>query len=273
MRRTNINTLSGTAMPHTVSIIGSGNVATHMARALHAVGYDIRQVFSLHYDHAARLARQVEAMPVDQVSQLDPTADVYLLAVTDDAIYDLASALRPMAASHANHPLFLHTSGSTPADVLSPLSSSYGVVWSPQTFVRNQQMDYSQLPLCIEGSSPEVTAAIEQFFSSVSTHLFHLDSQQRRWAHLAAVMISNFGNAVNALAQEVTTTHGIDFSMLRPLAEATVEKMNQGPLWPQQTGPAIRRDQKTIEAQRQLLADQPQLLQLYNLLTDIIQQH
>lgn len=260
-------------MPRTVSIIGSGNVATHLAHALHAVGCNIRQVFSLHLDHAARLARQVEAMPVDQASQLDSTADVYLLAVTDDALYDLASSLRPIVASRADQPLFLHTSGSTPADVLSPLSSRYGVVWSPQTFVRNQQMDYSQLPLCIEGSSPEVTAAIEQLFSPVSTHLFHLDTQQRRWAHLAAVMVNNFGNAVNALAQEVVTAHGIDFSMLRPLAEATVEKMNQGPLWPQQTGPAIRRDQKTIEAQRQLLADKPQLLQLYNLLTDIIQQH
>ena len=47
--------------------------------------------------------------------------------------------------------------------------------------------------------------------------------------------------------------------------------MDYGPLWAQQTGPARRRDQKTIDTQRRLLADQPQLLQLYDLLTNIIQ--
>ena len=211
------------------------------------------------------MASRVGAQPINKSSLLDDKSDVYLLAVNDDALYDLALDLRLPNA------LVLHTSGSTPATVLKPISRRY--VWSPQTFVRDLAMDYSRLPLCIEGSNAKVESDIEQLFSSVSNHIYHLDFEQRRWAHLAAVMVSNFGNAINALAQEALEQHGIDFSILRPLAEGTVRKMDYGPLWPQQTGPARRHDQKTLDAQRRLLATDPHLLQLYDMMTEIIQSH
>ena len=257
--------------PFSLSIIGSGNVATHLALALHQAGHIIRQVFSREFDHAALLASRVKAQPINRIVLLDDLSDVYLLAVNDDALYDLALDLSDNNNPSLRSKLIIHTSGSTPATVLKPISRNFGVVWSPQTFVRDIAMDYSRLPLCIEGSSPKVEKEIEQLFSSVSPQIFHLDFEQRRWAHLAAVMVNNFGNAINALAQETLEQHGIDFSIMRPLAEGTVRKMDYGPLWPQQTGPARRHDQKTIDAQRRLLADNPQLLQLYDLLTEIIQ--
>lgn len=256
MKKTNINS---------ISIVGSGNVATHLALALHNSGLTVRQVLSREFDHAAALASRIGAQPINKTSLLDDQSDVYLLAVNDDALYDLALDLRLPAA------LVLHTSGCTPSTVLKPVSRRYGVVWSPQTFMRDIAMDYSRLPLCIEGSTPRVEEEIEALFSRLTTHISRLDYEQRRWAHLAAVMVNNFGNAINALAQETLEQHGIDFSILRPLAEGTVRKMDYGPLWPQQTGPARRRDQKTLDAQRRLLADNPQLLQLYDLMTEIIQ--
>ena len=271
MKKTNINnparylTSEKNGMGKTISIIGAGNVATHLALALHNTGCSIRQVLTRDFDHAALLASRVGAQPINKTSLLDNQSDVYLLAVNDDALYDLALDL------HLTDALVLHTSGSTPATVLKPVSHRYGVVWSPQTFVRDIAMDYDHLPLCIEGSSPKTLEEIESLFSPVSTNIHHLDYDQRRWAHLAAVMVNNFGNAINALAQETLEQHGIDFSIMRPLAEGTVRKMDYGPLWPQQTGPARRHDQKTLDTQRRLLADNSQLLQLYDLLTEIIQ--
>lgn len=250
---------------HTVTVIGSGNVATHLSWALLAAGYKISQVLSRNKGHALRLASQVGAQPLDRVSELDPHSDVYLLAVNDDALYDLAAQLRLPEG------LVVHTSGSTPASVLAPISPTYGVVWSPQTFVRDIPMQYSHLPLCIEGNSSYTVEAIEALFSPVSDNLHRLNWEQRRWAHLAAVVVNNFGNAINALAQEITTQHGIDFSILRPLMEGTLHKADHGSLWPQQTGPARRHDQKTLDAQRALLANDEQLLQLYDLMTEIIQ--
>lgn len=249
-----------------VTFIGSGNVATHLALALHSTGVTIRQVLSREYDHAALLASRVGAQPIDRADRLKPSADAYILAVNDDALYDLDLDLRLPDA------LVLHTSGSTPMEVLRHISPRHGVVWSPQTFVRDFAMDYSRLPLCIEADSPQSEQAIADLFSPVTAHIHRLDFEQRRWAHLAAVMVSNFGNAINALAQDLMQQRGLDFGMLQPLAEGTVKKINHGPLWPQQTGPAARHDEKTLDAQRRLLANEPQLLKLYNLLTDIIQQ-
>lgn len=241
-------------------------MATHFALAFHAAGIRIRQVLSREYDHAALLASRVGAQPINTPSLLNETAGAYILAVNDDALYDLALDLR------LPDKLVVHTSGSTPMEVLKPISLHHGVVWSPQTFVRDLSLDYSSLPLCIEGDSADTEVTLTELFSTISPHIHRLDFQQRRWAHLAAVMVSNFGNAINALAQDLMEHHGLDFGMLQPLAEATAKKIGYGPLWPQQTGPAARHDNRTLDAQRRLLADQPQMLELYNLLTDIIQQ-
>ena len=248
-----------------ISIVGSGNVATHLALALHAAGCTVHQVLSRSFEHAQMLARRVDAQPIDRWQRLDEDADVYLLAVTDDALYDLALDLRLPSA------LVLHTSGSTSLSVLKPISRRHGVVWSPQTFVRDIAMDYRRLPLCIEGSSPEVEVEMEGLMSLISPCIYHLDHEQRRQAHLAAVWVSNFVNALNATAQDLMARNGLDFDMLRPLAEQTLRKWDYGNLWLQQTGPAIRHDEKTLNAQRRLLLNQPQLLALYDQLTELIQ--
>lgn len=249
----------------TITIIGSGNVATHLAKALHTAGHQILQIWSREYDHAEALANQVFAEPIDRRNLLYPTADVYILAVTDDALFDLALDLRLRDA------LVLHTAGSVSLRVLQPISRKNGVIWSPQTFIRDIPMDYSQLPFCIEGSSPEVEDAICDLLQPVSTHIFRVDTDQRQWLHLAAVMTNNFGNAINALAQDILQQHNIPFEILHPLITMTAEKIKQGGLWQQQTGPARRRDQKTIDNQRRLIADNEQLLKIYDLLTETIQ--
>ena len=65
----------------------------------------------------------------------------------------------------------------------------------------------------------------------------------------------------------------LDPSMLRPLAEQTLRKWDYGNLWLQMTGPALRRDEKTLLAHRRQLSDNPELLDLYDRLTALIQQH
>ncbi|MBR1799520.1 MAG: DUF2520 domain-containing protein [Bacteroidales bacterium] len=249
-----------------ISFVGSGNVATHLAQTFCNAGFRIGQVLSREYDHAQLLAARVDAIPIDKPSLLDTTADAVILAVADDALYDLALDL------HLPHSLVLHTSGTTSMTVLKNISPRHGVLWSPQTFVRDVTMDYSRMPLCIEGCDTETTKDIEELAHTISDNVFLLNLEQRRWAHLCAVMVNNFVNAINATAQDIMQQHGLDFEMLHPLAEATFHKLNHDNLWAQQTGPACRRDEKTLTIQRKLLADDKQLLQLYDLITDIIQQ-
>lgn len=250
-----------------ITILGSGNVGTHLAKALYAAGYQILQIWSREYDHAENLANQVFAEPIDRLKLLYPTADIYILAVADDALFDLALDLKLRDA------IVLHTAGSVSLKVLSPISRKHGVIWSPQTFIRDVAMDYSTLPFCIEGSSPEVTKQIQQLLLPVSQHIYNIDTQQRQWLHLAAVMTNNFGNAINALAQDLLLKHNIPFEILHPIIEMTAEKLKHGNLWQQQTGPARRQDQKTIDRHRSMLVDNDKLMKLYELLTEIIQEN
>ena len=252
----------------TITFIGSGNVASHLAKAFYAAGYQIVQVWSREFDHAEALANQVFAEPIDKLNLLYPTSDVYILAVADDALFDLALDLRLRDA------IVLHTAGSVPMKVLQSVSRKHGVLWSPQTFISNVAMDYAQLPFCIEGSTPETEASIRELLKPVSSHIYTVDSRQRQWLHLAAVMVNNFGNAINALSQDLLSEHDIPFEILHPLVTLTADKIKQGgTLWQQQTGPARRQDQKTIDNQRRLIVDDDKLLQLYDLMTYLIQKN
>lgn len=249
-----------------VSFIGSGNVATHLALALHNHGCIICDVWSRNYSHAQLLAGRVGARPTTNLDNLDRTADVFILAVSDDAIFDMALDLRLDSA------LVLHTSGATSMEVLKPISQRYGVLWSPQTFVRDVALEYAELPFCIEGCNKSTEHDIETLVKHISTHIYHTNHEQRQCLHLAAVFVNNFTNALYGVAQNICNQHDIPFEVLYTLIATTAQRVKWGDIRYQMTGPAVRDDRKTIDAHRRLLANDPDFLSLYDELTRIIQQ-
>jgi predicted short-subunit dehydrogenase-like oxidoreductase (DUF2520 family) len=248
-----------------ISFIGSGNVATHLAQAFFAQGHSVVQVFSRDISHARLLADRMNAEPVSDLSLLKTTADAYIVAISDDALFDLAHSL------HLDGSLVLHTSGATPIEVLKPISNRYGVLWSPQTFIRHMAMDYTQLPFCIEGSDAKTESDIEELVGSVSSHIYRTSLRGRQYPHLSAVLVNNFTNCLCGIAQQLCREQGIPFEILHPIIATTAQKVCMGDVRNQITGPAIRNDSKSLDAHRHLLASDPQLLQLYNELTNLIQ--
>ena len=249
-----------------LTIIGSGNVATHLAKAFVAAKHEIVQIWSRKKEHAQLLTQLVGGDAFEDLEQLNPN-----LAIPDDAICSLSKQLR------VEKTLVAHTSGSVPLSILKDIGPLHGVIYIPQTFVRNVEMEYSQLPFCIEGSSVEVTEKLEILAKSISPNVYHIDSEHRQWLHLASVMVNNFGNALNALASQMLSQHQIPFSTIQPLIEATADKsrlsVQQGiNLWQLQTGPAVRNDEETIARHQELLKNEDSVLKLYNLMTDLIRQ-
>lgn len=258
-----------------ITILGSGNVATHLALALRQAGHQIVQIWSRDFDHAEQLAELVYAEPTNRLNLLYPTSDVYILAVSDDALFDLALDFQMREA------LVVHTSGSVSMNVLRPMSRHYGVLYAPQSFVRTVAMDYSQLPFCLEASDEESMKKLEMLARSVSENIYHISSSERQWLHVASVMVNNFGNALNALAQDLLKKQGISFEILRPLIQITAEKAmlsikahdnpeEEPTLWRLQTGPAVRGDEKTLSRHVAMLKESPDLQRLYEMMTEII---
>ncbi|MEY2902391.1 MAG: hypothetical protein RLY89_1497, partial [Bacteroidota bacterium] len=104
-------------------LIGSGNIATVIGKAFFERGIIIKQVYSRNLSHAQQLAVQIGAEAIDQLGQLAPKADAYILAVSDQAISPMAAAL------NLGDQLLVHTAGSVSKEILANASTNYGVFW------------------------------------------------------------------------------------------------------------------------------------------------
>ena len=81
-------------MKRRVVIIGSGNVATHLAKGLQEGGCKVVQVLSRDISHAHRLADTlVGCEAIDSPAQLDRTAYLYLIAVSDASVAEIAGSM------------------------------------------------------------------------------------------------------------------------------------------------------------------------------------
>ncbi|MDG1762459.1 MAG: DUF2520 domain-containing protein [Flavobacteriaceae bacterium] len=188
-------------------------------------------------------------------------ADCYLLAVSDNSIEQLAVQLPKEA-------LIVHTSGSTGLNFVSETRRS-GVFYPLQTFSKDRAIEFLNLPICIEASHEKDFFFLELLAKRLHASPLRINTQQRKTLHLAAVLVNNFTNHLFAQAEQICKKNNLPFELLKPLMFETVNKLDSLDPKEAQTGPAIREDQKTIEAHLEII-ESPQLEKLYNLLTDTI---
>jgi predicted short-subunit dehydrogenase-like oxidoreductase (DUF2520 family) len=108
------------------------------------------------------------------------------------------------------------------------------------------------------------------FAATLSNKVAAANDVQRLNLHLAAVWVNNFTNYLFTEAWEICREKGVDFNMLLPLMEHTVERLKTYPPAAMQTGPALRGDHSTMEKHLDLLADRPESATLYHLLSEAI---
>lgn len=128
-----------------IVLIGAGNLATHLGKALHAAGHDMVQVFSRTMQSAETLASLLDAEPLTDMAQVRDDADVYIFSVKDSALEQLISQL-----CGGEKKVFLHTAGSMPMSVFRGKALHYGVLYPMQTFSKQREVDFSIIPCFIE---------------------------------------------------------------------------------------------------------------------------
>jgi predicted short-subunit dehydrogenase-like oxidoreductase (DUF2520 family) len=244
-----------------ITIIGSGNVATHLAAAFKNAGHKVVQVYSRDMHNAALLAYHVAGEAIDDLNNINPETDLFVISVNDDAITSIAQTL----ARHQK--LTVHTSGSADIRAILNFNPKAGVFYPLQTLSKNKEVDFSTVPLCIEGGDEDITNTLEQLAKSISKNVYRIDSGQRKILHLAAVFACDFPNYLYAVAQQLLAQHNIDFELLRPLILETAQKVQDHLPAEVQTGPAIRNDESTMAAHLQILNNEPELKRLYEILS------
>ena len=245
-----------------IVLLGTGNVATRLGLALKAKNSEIVQVFGRSEMKASHLAGQIGSPFATMKSQLSQDADVYILAVSDDAITEMAANIFP-----AGDRLIVHTAGSTPMDVLAPFSANYGVLYPLQTLSQQKEVDFSTIPVCIEANSEENLERLQVLADTLSNQVVRMDSLQRRQLHLAAVFVCNFVNHLYSIGEELLFEQNLDFNLLRPLIQETAEKAMIFSPPSVQTGPAVRGNKTVMEKHLQMLEKHPEWQKIYEQLS------
>lgn len=228
-------------------MIGAGNVATHLAKAL-SMQAEIVQVFSAHLNNAVTLASTLPAaIATDQIDRIVSDADCYIISIKDDAIAPL------LEKTTSNNALWVHTSGSVPATVFASRFSRYGVLYPLQTFTRTVPVDITQVPFFIEGSSDDTTNEIRRLAQLMSPSVYEADSEIRKQIHIAAVFACNYANHLWAIADEILGNVNLPFSILLPLIRATIDKAVATSPAEGQTGPARRGDIRILDSHIDML--------------------
>ncbi len=243
-----------------ISFIGSGNVASHLALAFIKEGLNIAEVYSPTVAHAKQFAQQVDCDVVNGPNSLNPNVDLILVSVPDSIIREAFEGLQKSEG------IIAHTSGFSSIEVLSS-AKHFGVFYPLQTFTKNKEIDLSDVPFCIEGNNQEIEALLKELAGKLSKDVQYINSEDRRYLHLAAVMVNNFTNHLYHIAGDILKEKGISLDLLLPLIRETANKIKT--LGPEQaqTGPAKRNDTSTISEHEKMLSNLPEYRELYHLIS------
>jgi predicted short-subunit dehydrogenase-like oxidoreductase (DUF2520 family) len=246
-----------------IVIIGTGNTATVLGRKLRAAGHRIVQVFGRDSAAASDLAYQLGTESTNYWNVVNRQADIYLLAVSDIAIREIVTEL--------NFPekTIVHTAASVPGKVLEGSASHFGVFYPLQS-LRKERGRLPETPIIIDASDPETFSLLDKLAHSITDSVVQADDEARAKMHLAAVICNNFVNHLYVLAAEYCEKEGLDFKMLLPLIKETALRLEELSPAAAQTGPAARRDVETLDRHMALLANHPELKEIYRILTESI---
>ena len=244
-----------------IVLLGAGNVGTHLHKVLQ--NKEDLQLIQW-YNRSLSSEKEPTTCPVTQDLNNIVEADLYLLSVSDSAIPTLSKALKN------KNGLIVHTAGSVSMDVLNT-HKNHGVFYPLQTFSKNKEVDFSQIPLCLEANKKENLDLLKRVAFAIGGPIHLIDSVQRKALHVAAVFVNNFTNHLYTIGENLCKEHNLPFSVLQPLIAETADKIKYLPPSLAQTGPAARGDQKVLADHLQHLTKKSHQ-ELYQLISSSIQQ-
>jgi len=244
-----------------VSILGAGNVGTHLMRAVQsAKNLNLVQWYSRNPKAVKFPIKDIEfCHDLERLKM----ADVYIIAVSDKAISDLSKQL-PF-----ENRLVVHTSGSVAMKHLD-IKHRRGVFYPLQTFSLTSEVAFSEVPFCIETMQKEDTKFLKTLANEMGSPSYMINTEQRQALHLSAVFVNNFTNQMYRIAHELSDFKSINFEVLNPLILETAKKVQHISPYSAQTGPAKRNDQVTIKQHLRTLESHPEYQSIYELLTNSI---
>ncbi|MBB6371274.1 Rossmann-like and DUF2520 domain-containing protein [Chryseobacterium shigense] len=242
-----------------IVIIGSGNVAYHLAKAFSLNNIPLMQIFGRNTEELKKISEELN-IPYSTENLQD--ADLYIICVSDNSVENVSRLITKKDC------LVAHTSGSLPKEILKGeyrKSSFYPL----QTFSKSKELDYEKIPFFIETENEQDKKLLFETASRISSNVMESTYEKRKYIHLTAVFACNFVNHLFARAKEISDSQEIPFDYFLPLIDETVQKIHEIEPRSAQTGPAVRNDMRVLELHEQLLKDES--LEIYKTMNHSIQ--
>ncbi len=255
----------------TVSFIGSGNLAWHLAPALDNAGYIVKEVYSRNPQHAEALTERLYQAEVKATLDFSTSvSSVFIIATADDVIQEIAREIILPEKAY-----LFHVSGTQPLTELQYAATlNTGVFYPLQTFTRNKKIDFSTIPLFIESNNEETEKVMMTLAKAISTNVKKIGSEERKALHVAAVFASNFSNHMLTLSKKILESNGLTFDLVKPLVVETFNKSLSMDPEQAQTGPAMRGDLQILDKHLDFLKEEEELSAIYKMISqDIIDRY
>ncbi|MDR1200498.1 MAG: DUF2520 domain-containing protein [Tannerellaceae bacterium] len=246
-----------------IVFIGAGNLATCMSLEMQRVGMTVAQIYSRSRDSAESLAKKLNCQWTIHTNEILPDANLYIFSLKDTALPDVIAQMKP------NDGMWVHTAGSIPMQIFEGHARRYGVFYPLQTFSKKKRVKLDQTPIFLEVNNPDDMKMLKKVAIALSGNAQELDSEKRKYIHLAAVFACNFTNHMYLLASKILEEQGVSYDLLLPLITETAWKLSEISPDEAQTGPAVRFDREIMEKQIAMLSD-PSMQTIYRLISQNI---
>ena len=240
-------------------IIGSGNVAYHLAKAFTQNNIKVSQIFGRNEVELSKISSEFNIpFSTDQLED----AEFYIIAVSDSAVENVSELIKN------ENTLVAHTSGSLPMEILKG-NYRKASFYPLQTFSKTKNLEYSKIPFFIEAENQIDEKSLFELASIISENVETSDYEKRKYIHLTAVFACNFVNHLFARAKEISDSQHLDFNYFIPLIDETVEKIHHLEPKSAQTGPAVRGDERVLKLHEVLIKDEEHR-KIYNTMNESI---
>ena len=247
--------------------VGERKLTTNVTKTIRQHGFHITQICRRTKNSDSVLAHDVKAAYTNKLNEIQSNADLYIISLKDSAFVELIGEICKNKNEEA---LFVHTAGSIPMSIWEGYAKQYGVFYPLQTFSKQREIDFKEIPFFIEASTSQNAELLREIASNISDKVYEATSEQRKSLHLAAVFTCNFTNHLYALAAELLQKYNLPFEAMLPLIDETARKVHELTPKEAQTGPAIRYDEQVISKHLQMLADDERKQQVYELMSKSI---
>ncbi len=249
-----------------IVLIGAGNLATQLGKALvKRSKHEVLQIYSHTVESARTLADQLQVAYTTSIDDVVKDAELYIVALKDAV---LSEVIPELVKGRNKKAIFVHTAGSIPSRIWQGYACRYGVFYPLQTFSKQRDVLFSEIPIFIEAVDKTTEEQLNSFASSLLCRkVYTVNSEQRCRLHMAAVFACNFSNYLYTISERILIDSGLPFEVMYPLIDETSAKIHRLSPHLAQTGPAVRYDENVIGKHLKLLADYPEWKKLYELIT------